>query len=85
MSLARSANYITLVTMDNAWSEHLQQMEDLKETVALRKFKGIDIVQEYQEEAFTLFEGLEDKIRLNTVYSLWQSLVTATQPSAAAV
>merc|ERR1712127_122920 len=78
-SLARSANYITLVTMDNAWSDHLQQMEDLKETVALRKFKGDDILQDYQEEAFTLFEGLEDKIRLNTVYSLWQSLVTATQ------
>ena len=70
--------------MDNAWSDHLQQMEDLKETVALRKFKGGDIVQEYQEEALALFEGLEDKIRLNTVYSLWQSLVTATQgvPSA---
>mmetsp|Transcript_10381 Transcript_10381/g.15585 ORF Transcript_10381/g.15585 Transcript_10381/m.15585 type:complete len:233 (-) Transcript_10381:129-827(-) len=79
-SLARSANYITLVTMDNAWSDHLQQMEDLKESAALRKFKGVDIVQEYQEDAFELFEGLEDRIRLNTVYSLWQSFVAAPQP-----
>lgn len=78
-SLARSANYITLVTMDNAWSDHLQQMEDLKESAALRKFQGTDIVQEYQEDALALFEGLEDRIRLNTVYSLWQSFVAAPQ------
>lgn len=54
-------------------------MEDLKESAALRKFQGTDIVQEYQEDALALFEGLEDRIRLNTVYSLWQSFVAAPQ------
>lgn len=39
MSLARSANYINLVTLDNAWSDHLQNMEDLKESVILRKYQ----------------------------------------------
>lgn len=39
MSLARSANYIHLVTIDNAWSDHLQNMEDLKESVILRKYQ----------------------------------------------
>merc|ERR1712071_514434 len=29
-SLARSANYIALVSMDNAWSAHLQNMENPK-------------------------------------------------------
>ena len=38
-SLARSANYINLVTIDNAWSDHLQNMEDLKESVILRKYQ----------------------------------------------
>lgn len=38
-SLARSANYIYLVTLDNAWSDHLQNMEDLKESVILRKYQ----------------------------------------------
>jgi preprotein translocase subunit SecA len=37
--LARSANYITLVTMDNAWNDHVQNMENLKEAVILRQFK----------------------------------------------
>lgn len=74
MSLGRSANYITLVTMDNAWSDHLQAMEDLKEAVVLRKYQNLDPVAEYKNEAFTLFQGLIDKMRFNAVFSLWQSL-----------
>lgn len=74
MSLARSANYITLVTMDNAWSDHLQMMEDLKESVVLRKYQNLDPVAEYKNEAFILFQGLGDKMRFNAVFSLWQSL-----------
>lgn len=74
MSLARSANYINLVTIDNAWSDHLQNMEDLKESVILRKYQNLDPVDEYQDEAFTAFQGLVDKMRFNTIYSLWQSL-----------
>lgn len=74
MSLARSANYINLITVDNAWSDHLQNMEDLKESVILRKYQNLDPVAEYREESFGLFQGLEDKMRLNSVFSLWQSL-----------
>lgn len=78
--LARTANYIALVSLDNAWSDHLQNMENLKETVILRKYQGRDPVAEYKNDAFNMFEGLEEKIRFNTVYSLWQS-ISAT-PSA---
>jgi len=74
MSLARSANYINLITVDNAWSDHLQNMEDLKESVILRKYQNLDPVAEYREESFSLFQGLEDKMRFNSIYSLWQSL-----------
>ena len=81
-SLGRSANYITLVTMDNAWSDHLQAMENLKEAVILRSYQGRDPVSEYENEAFTLFKGLEDTMRRNAVYSLWQSLATTVSQSA---
>lgn len=74
LSLARSANYITIVSMDNAWSDHLQAMEDAKESVVLRKYQNLDPVAEYKSDAFNLFTGLVDKMRFNIVYSLWQSL-----------
>ncbi len=73
-SLGRSARYITLVTMDNAWSDHLQSMENLKEAVVLRQFQGRDPLKEYEGDAFGLFKGLEDRMRNNAVFSLWQSL-----------
>mmetsp|Transcript_23122 Transcript_23122/g.48778 ORF Transcript_23122/g.48778 Transcript_23122/m.48778 type:complete len:1002 (+) Transcript_23122:140-3145(+) len=82
-SLARSANYITLVSMDNAWSDHLQNMENLKENVFLRKYQELNPADEYKRESLEMFEGLLDKMRLNTIFSLWQSLTPAAQPAAA--
>jgi preprotein translocase subunit SecA len=73
-SIGRSARYITLVTMDNAWSDNLQALENLKESVVLRQFEGRDPLKEYEGEAFQLFKGLEDTMRFNAVFSLWQSL-----------
>ena len=81
--LGRSANYITLVTMDNAWSDHLQNLENLKESVILRKYQNLDPISEYRNEAFQFFQGLEDKMRLNAVYSLWQSLAPSSVAQAA--
>jgi preprotein translocase subunit SecA len=83
-SLGRSANYITLITMDNAWSDHLQSMENLKESVILRQYEGRDPVSEYENESFTLFKGLEDTMRFNAVYSLWQSAFADTPVTQAA-
>ena len=73
-SIGRSARYIMLVTMDNAWSDHLQCLENLKEAVVVRKFEGKDPLNEYIAEAFKMFEGLEDSMQNNAVFSLWQSL-----------
>jgi len=73
-SIGRSARYIKLVTMDNAWSDHLQCLENLKEAVVVRRFEGKDPLNEYIAEAFKMFEGLEDSMQNNAVFSLWQSL-----------
>lgn len=75
-SIGRSARYIMLVSMDNAWSDHLQCLENLKEAVVVRKFEGKDPLTEYVAEAFRLFQGLEDGMRNNAVFSLWQSLIS---------
>eukprot|EP00579_Thalassiosira_antarctica_P005773 CAMPEP_0201889224 /NCGR_PEP_ID=MMETSP0902-20130614/29459_1 /ASSEMBLY_ACC=CAM_ASM_000551 /TAXON_ID=420261 /ORGANISM="Thalassiosira antarctica, Strain CCMP982" /LENGTH=1012 /DNA_ID=CAMNT_0048419727 /DNA_START=53 /DNA_END=3091 /DNA_ORIENTATION=+ len=73
-SLGRSANYIALISMDNAWSDHLQNMVNLQENVYLRKYQDLNPADEYKRESLVMFEGLLDKMRLNTIFSLWQSL-----------
>jgi preprotein translocase subunit SecA len=72
---------IELVTQDNAWSDHLQAMENMKEAVILRQYQNLNPVQEYRNKVFTLFKGLEDTMQFNAVFSLGQSLVD--QPAAA--
>jgi preprotein translocase subunit SecA len=81
-SLARSANYISLISMDNAWSDHLQNMVNLQENVYLRKYQDLNPADEYKKESLAMFEGLLDKMRLNTIFSLWQSLAPAAAPVA---
>ena len=81
-NLGKSCQYISLVTLDNAWSAHLQAMENLKEAVLLRTYQGRDPVSEYRNDAFALFQGLEDTMRFNAVYSLQQSLASAPTPAA---
>ncbi|EJK76433.1 hypothetical protein THAOC_01806 [Thalassiosira oceanica] len=82
-SLARSANYIALVSMDNAWSDHLQNMVNLQENVYLRKYQELNPADEYKKESLEMFEGLLDKMRLNTIFSLWASLAPAPVPEVA--
>ena len=67
--------------MDNAWSDHLQAMVNLQENVYLRKYQELNPADEYKREALEMFEGLLDKMRLNTIFSLWQSLNPAVAPA----
>ena len=60
--------------MDNAWSDHLQAMENLKENVYLRKYQDLNPADEYKRESLEAFKRLLDKMRLNAIFSLWQSL-----------
>eukprot|EP00549_Striatella_unipunctata_P000370 CAMPEP_0118697794 /NCGR_PEP_ID=MMETSP0800-20121206/14759_1 /TAXON_ID=210618 ORGANISM="Striatella unipunctata, Strain CCMP2910" /NCGR_SAMPLE_ID=MMETSP0800 /ASSEMBLY_ACC=CAM_ASM_000638 /LENGTH=928 /DNA_ID=CAMNT_0006597375 /DNA_START=302 /DNA_END=3086 /DNA_ORIENTATION=+ len=69
--VAKTTKYLMLVCLDNAWSTHLQGMENLKEAVLLRVIKSLDPYVEYKKGGQTLFLGLEDNIKLNTVFSLW--------------
>ncbi|GMI46061.1 hypothetical protein TrCOL_g13604 [Triparma columacea] len=66
----KKAQYLTLLALDNAWSQHLNNMESLVESVTLRGYRGLDPKIEYQQDGFELFKGLEGTIRRNAVYSL---------------
>lgn len=58
-------------------------MENLKESVLLRKYQNLDPITEYRSEVFQFFQGLEDKMRLNAVFSFWQSFAPSNVAQAA--
>jgi len=58
---------IFLQTVDFLWRSHLQYLEHLRQVVGLRGYAAKDPLEEFKREAFKLFEGLLNKIKIDFV------------------
>jgi preprotein translocase subunit SecA len=63
---------IILQIIDNQWVTHLQDMEQMKEGIGLRGYGQLDPLREYQKEGFSLFAELMDRIREETLSTLFR-------------
>ena len=54
---------IFLQIIDFSWRSHLQYLEQLRQVIGLRSYGQKDPLSEFKKEAFTLFEGLLEKIK----------------------
>ena len=70
---------ILLKNVDSAWMEHIDVMDDLKDTVRLQAYAQRDPVTEYRIQGADLFDGMVNDIRLNTVRAIL-SVVPRQQP-----
>jgi preprotein translocase subunit SecA len=62
--------YIYLQIIDQAWKDHLLQMDYLKDAVSLRGYAQRDPLQEYKKEAYRLFEETMLRIEEETTLAL---------------
>ena len=58
---------ILLQTIDFLWRSHLQYLEHLRQVVGLRGYAQKDPLEEFRREAFKLFEGLLNKIKIDFI------------------
>tara|TARA_B100000963_G_scaffold14413_1_gene11072 strand:+ start:8722 stop:11271 length:2550 start_codon:yes stop_codon:yes gene_type:complete len=58
---------IFLQVIDFTWRSHLQYLEQLRQVIGLRSYGQKDPLSEFKKEAFTLFEGLLEKIKFDVV------------------
>ncbi len=58
---------IFLQIIDFTWRSHLQYLEQLRQVVGLRSYGQKDPLSEFKKEAFTLFEGLLEKIKNDVI------------------
>ena len=49
---------VFLSVMDQSWVEHLNTMDELRDSIGLRGYGQVDPLIAYKEESLTLFEGL---------------------------
>jgi preprotein translocase subunit SecA len=59
------AKYITLIQIDNLWKEHLQAMDDLKQSVQNASYEQKDPLLVYKLESFNLFTELLENLDKN--------------------
>ena len=66
----------TLALIDDAWKEHLRNVDDLKESVQGASFEQKDPLVIYKMEAYNLFEGLIGHINANVTSFLLKGSLT---------
>tara|TARA_B110000444_G_C18792063_1_gene572934 strand:- start:248 stop:1549 length:1302 start_codon:yes stop_codon:yes gene_type:complete len=58
---------IFLQIIDFTWRSHLQYLEQLRQVIGLRQYGQKDPLSEFKKEAFSLFEGLLEKIKIDII------------------
>tara|TARA_Y100000996_G_scaffold299811_1_gene237590 strand:- start:485 stop:1066 length:582 start_codon:yes stop_codon:yes gene_type:complete len=58
---------IFLQILDFSWRAHLQYLEQLRQVIGLRSYGQKDPLSEFKKEAFTLFEILLDKVKIDVI------------------
>ena len=56
-----------LQVIDFSWRSHLQYLEQLRQVIGLRSYGQKDPLSEFKKEAFSLFEGLLEKIKIDII------------------
>lgn len=59
-----------LQVVDNAWREHLYQMDILKTGIGLRGYNQKDPLTEYKKESYNLFTELVTRIKIESIRTL---------------
>jgi len=72
--------FFILQIIDNQWVNHLQDMEHMKEGIGLRGYGQLDPLKEYQKEGFALFEGFMDRIKEETLSTLFRLQLVRQKP-----
>ncbi|MBF9251938.1 preprotein translocase subunit SecA [Pontibacter sp. 172403-2] len=71
---------ITLGTIDQAWTEHLRQMDDLKQSVQNAVYEQKDPLLIYKFESFELFKRMIGKVNEETINFLFHAFIPIQAP-----
>jgi preprotein translocase subunit SecA len=75
---------VMLQVLDQSWKEHLAAMDYLRQGIHLRGYAQKNPKQEYKREAFEMFTGLLDRIKMDVV-SVLSKVQVRTESDVAAV
>jgi preprotein translocase subunit SecA len=71
---------IILATIDQAWQEHLRELDDLRQSVRNAQYEQKDPLLIYKFEAFELFTAMIDKVNKDVVATLMKAHIPLRDP-----
>jgi len=83
--MRQAEKQIVLHTLDKKWKEHLLTLDHLRHGIGLRAFAQRNPLNEYQQEAFDLFQQMLAQVREETTMILSHVEVTAQEPDDARI
>jgi len=72
--------YAYLGSIDHLWMDHIDHIDDLRESVSLRGYGQRDPLVEFKNEAYNLFEALVDKVDEELSHRIFRIGVAMPQP-----
>ena len=72
---------IILATIDQAWQEHLRELDDLRQSVRNAQYEQKDPLLIYKFEAFELFTAMIDKVNKDVVATLMKAHIPLKDPN----
>ncbi|MFH0820706.1 MAG: preprotein translocase subunit SecA [Candidatus Peregrinibacteria bacterium] len=79
--LREAEKRVSLHVVDTLWMEHIDQMTQLRESVALRGYGQWDPLIEYKREAFLMFKQILVAIQHNIVNTLFKIQIRVEAPA----
>lgn len=73
--IKQAEKWVLLETIDEAWKQHMLNLDHLKEGIGLRGWGQKNPLIEYKREAFGMFKDMMDTIRLQVVRALFHITV----------
>jgi len=73
---------IVLATIDQAWQEHLRELDQLRQSVRNAQYEQKDPLLIYKFEAFELFTQMIDKVNKDVVSTLMKAHIPLRDPKA---
>jgi preprotein translocase subunit SecA len=83
--MRQAEKQIVLHTLDKKWKEHLLTLDHLRHGIGLRAFAQRNPLNEYQQEAFDLFQQMLAQVREETTMLLSHVEITAQAPEDATI
>lgn len=80
-TLRRLEKNVYLSIIDSLWMSHIDNMQNLRESVSLRGYGQRDPLIEYKEQAYSMFSKLLSDIQVNTINTLFRINLEASLPA----